>query len=111
MFNMKTFTLGGKQLWTDYVWRQGWTIQLNAITGHWRLLDEKNVRHAWGSRKQCQEELERLVPDGSVTEQEAMILLHGLGRSSASMRDLGEYIQNRLGILPIYLITPAHAAR
>ena len=102
MFNLKTSTMGGKQLWTDYVWRRGWTIQLNAITGHWRLLDEKNVRHAWGSRKQCLDELDRLVPDGCLTDQEAIVLLHGLGRSSASMRSLGEYLENRLGLLPIY---------
>jgi len=102
MFNLKTPTLGGKQLWTDHAWRRGWRIQHNAVFGHWRLLDDKNVRYAWGDRQQCEVELNKQVPDHSLTSQEAVVLLHGLGRSSSSMRRLGDHLQAELELLPIY---------
>ena len=51
--NLPTPTLGGRQFWTDYQWNDGWRIQQNAITGHWRLLSPNRIRHAWGSRAAC----------------------------------------------------------
>lgn len=102
MYPLMNSTLGGKQLWTDYAWRRGWRIQRNAITGHWRLLDDKNVRHASGSREDCQRALDQEQPDSSLPSQEAVVLLHGLGRSSASMRGLGEYLKNANQLTPIY---------
>lgn len=102
MFNIKTSTLGGKQFWTDYAWRQGWRIQLHAIMGHWRLLDNKNVRHAWGDRQHCVQVLNQLVPDNTLPVQEVIILLHGLGRSSTSMRSLGRHLGTELQMVPIY---------
>lgn len=102
MFNIKSPTLGGKQFWTDHVWRRGWRIQHNAITGHWRLLNDNNVRYAWGTREQCQASLDEHVPDRSLTRKEAVVLLHGLIRSSSSMSSLGEYLATDLGIQPIY---------
>ena len=39
-------TWGGKQFWGDELFFHGWHIQRNAITGHYRLLDERNLRHA-----------------------------------------------------------------
>jgi pimeloyl-ACP methyl ester carboxylesterase len=102
MFNIKTYTLGGKQFWTDYAWRQGWRIQRNALTGHWRLLDARNVRHAWGSRQECQAVLDQQVPNNIVAATEAVVLLHGLMRSSASMHGLGEYLESNSKLLPIY---------
>ncbi len=94
--NWKTPTLGGKQLWTDHAWRQGWRIQQNALTGHWRLLDPDNVRHAWGNRAACdealeQQELARELPAGRV-----VVLLHGLMRSSTSMHALQQHLHKTL---------------
>lgn len=102
MFNIKSPTLGGKQFWTDHAWRKGWRIQHNAITGHWRLLDDKNVRYAWGTRDQCQSALDQQVADGSLLKKKVVVLMHGLMRSSSSMHSLGEHLEAELGIQPIY---------
>jgi hypothetical protein len=100
LWNLKLPTLGGKQLWTDFVWRNGWRVQQNAITKHWRLLDDHNFRHAWGSREACEavlatEQPEHLVPQGRVT-----VLLHGLGRTSGSMNGLAQYLTEQ-GLGPV----------
>ena len=88
--NLRTPTLGGKQFWTDHLWRQGWRVQQNAFTGNWRLLDPKNVRYAWGSRAACVEALKQLVPENTLPTQHAVILLHGLMRSASSMNAMAE---------------------
>lgn len=93
--NIKAPTLGGKQLWTDHVWRAGWRIQQNSLTGHWRLLDDRNVRHAWGSRVACESALmDQQLPQPSG---DMVILLHGLMRSATSMSKLAEYITEQMG--------------
>ena len=55
--NLPFSTGGGKQFWTDVDYCQGWRIQQNAVTGHCRLLDPSDVRHAWGTLGQCQVKL------------------------------------------------------
>lgn len=90
--NWQTPTLGGKQLWTDFQWRGGWRIQQNVLTKHWRLLDETNVRHAWGSRSACDAELNARRPNKLLPTTHAIILMHGLGRSSSSMKGLAKYL-------------------
>ncbi len=102
MFNLKTPTMGGKQFWTDHVWRRGWRIQHNAITGHWRLLDDQNVRYAWGTRQQCQTMLDQQVPVSEIPATEVVLLLHGLGRSASSMRSLGDALHSELEVPAIY---------
>ncbi len=92
--NWQTPTLGGKQLWTDFQWRKGWRIQQNALTKHWRLLDGNNVRYAWGSRAACDAELNNRQPNRLLPTTHAVILMHGLGRSSSSMMGLAKYLGN-----------------
>lgn len=101
-FNIKTKTLGGKQFWTDHAWREGWRIQHNALTDHWRLIDPKNVRWAWGTRGQCQQVLLQQVPEVTIHPDGYVILLHGLMRSSGSMHSIGEYLQRELLCQPVY---------
>ncbi len=95
--NLKMPTLGGKQIWTDHVWRDGWSVQQNVLTGHWRLLDPRNIRHAWGSRAACEAVLERQQLSDQVAGQRAIILLHGLMRSASSMDKLQESLSETLG--------------
>lgn len=90
--NWQTPTLGGKQLWTDFQWRGGWRIQQHVLTKHWRLLDAGNVRQAWGSRAACDAELNSRQPDSRLPTTHAIILMHGLGRSSSSMKGLSKYL-------------------
>lgn len=61
-FNIPLDTTGGKQFWTDFVVRGGWRIQRNEVTGHYRLLDEKNIRQGWGNYAFCLRELDRRKP-------------------------------------------------
>lgn len=86
--NIKSPTLGGKQFWTDFTWRQGWRLQQNSLTKHWRIIDPSNLRHAWGSRQACERKLLELVPDNRIQEKKIVILLHGLMRSANSMNGL-----------------------
>lgn len=96
--NLKLPTLGGKQIWTDHVWREGWTVQQNVLTGHWRLLDPNNVRHAWGSRAACESVLQQQGLSGAIQGKRAIVLLHGLMRSASSMEELEESLSETLEI-------------
>ena len=90
--NWQMPTMGGKQLWTDFQWRGGWRIQQNVLTKHWRLLDAGNVRQAWGSREACDAVLDHRQPNKTLASTRAIILMHGLGRASSSMKGLAKYL-------------------
>lgn len=94
--NWKLPTLGGKQIWTDHFWRQGWRIQQNALTGHWRLLDGHNVRHAWGNHAACDAILQQQGLDDELPGGHAIVLLHGLMRSATSMNGLAKSLSDEL---------------
>ena len=89
-FNLALKTTGGTQLWTDHCYREGFRIQQNALTGHWRLLDSEDVRQAWGTRAQCVSALDELQPKNAVAQspQHVVVLLHGLMRTHHSMKPL-----------------------
>ena len=63
-FNVPLKTTGGTQWWTDFEVREGYRIQQNALTGHWRLLDASDVRQAWGKREACEAKLNQCCPKG-----------------------------------------------
>jgi hypothetical protein len=58
--NFPTATFGGPQFWSDELVLRDWRIQQNALTGHYRLLDDKNFRRAWGTFDQCRDALDDL---------------------------------------------------
>ncbi|TWU58747.1 Alpha/beta hydrolase family protein [Rubripirellula tenax] len=90
-FNIPTKTGGGTQLWTDHVYRGGFRVQQNVWTGHWRLIDDADVRRAWGSREGCQAKLDRMKPltaKPDATSQHVIVLLHGLMRTHHCMKPL-----------------------
>jgi pimeloyl-ACP methyl ester carboxylesterase len=95
LFHIPGPTLGGTQLWSDELIYHGWRIQRNALTDHCRLLDEKDVRRAWGSFPQCRDELTAFRREANLPPMSGrvVLLLHGLGRSRNSMRPLGDYLQ------------------
>ncbi|GAB5402032.1 MAG: alpha/beta hydrolase [Aureliella sp.] len=100
--NLRMPTLGGVQFWTDHEWRRGWRIQHNAVTGHYRLLDPSNVRFAWGNLAACEQELESRQPGKSIAAKTIVMLLHGLGRSSASMQGLGKTLERETDCQVVY---------
>ncbi len=90
--NLALSTMGGTQLWADEHLRGGWRIQRHAWSGHFRLLDEQNVRHAWGSYANCLNELmKRKVV---VRRNRRLVLLvHGIGRGPATFGDLPDRLR------------------
>ena len=87
--NLAFKTTGGTQLWTDHLHRNGYRIQQNALTGHWRLLDANNVRQGWGTEKHCEALLDQVCPAvESDTPKHVVVLVHGLMRTRGSMKPL-----------------------
>ena len=88
--NIAMWTLGGKQFWTDRFFHRGWRIQENALTGHARLLDPGDVRRCWGGFAACRTVFERIRADRGIEPYDGhlVILVHGLGRSRASLGGL-----------------------
>ncbi|MFV2070534.1 MAG: esterase/lipase family protein, partial [Pirellulales bacterium] len=94
-------TLGGKQFWADVWFFRSWRIQRNAISGGYRLLDEKNRRHASGTFDACREACEglRAKGDWEPMRGEAVVVLHGLFRTRSSMGPMCRYLQQEGGYL------------
>jgi pimeloyl-ACP methyl ester carboxylesterase len=93
--NLASPTLGGKQFWADELVFHDWRIQRNVWTGHYRLLDDHNVRQAWGSFEHCRDRLksarhERQLPPLNAR---VVLVLHGLGRTRAAMQGISEYLR------------------
>lgn len=95
--NLALPTLGGKQLWTDVrIDPTGWRIQRHALTGHYRLIDGRNIRRAWGKRDHCEEAWARLAPPPNATARsgrELVVLLHGLGRTRSAMAPMASFFR------------------
>src|SRR5687767_9210321 len=53
VLNVSSPTFGGKQFWNDELVFHDWRVQRNVISGHCRLLDDQNVRRAWGEFDEC----------------------------------------------------------
>jgi len=118
-FNLPLPTLGGAQLWSDEWFWHEWRIQRHAITGHYRLLDPRDVRRAWGSREDCQRRLAEIAGRDAASPMSgtAVIVLHGLLRSARGMRGLARYLEREGGYTVVNVNYPstrlsiaAHAA-
>ncbi|QDV09877.1 Alpha/beta hydrolase family protein [Planctomycetes bacterium Poly30] len=88
--NLAIATAGGQQLWADVAWDDGWRVQTHVWTGHARLLDDGDVRRAWGSREACERGLRdrRAGGEAAAPRDQAVVILHGLWRTRDAMRDL-----------------------
>jgi pimeloyl-ACP methyl ester carboxylesterase len=88
-------TMGGRQFWGDVKFFRGWRIQQNVFTDHYRLLDPKDNRHAFGSFKTCCDKLEetkkklKLPPMSG----KAVIEIHGITRSSKTYYAMGPALE------------------
>jgi len=92
-------TLGGKQFWADELLFHQWRIQRNVYTEHCRLLDGRNLRHASGTYDECLAVLEQIKKDRRLPPMKgkAVVVLHGLGRSRASMESLCQFLREQGG--------------
>ncbi len=80
-------TLGGLQFWGDVYYFHDWRIQQNVLTGHYRLLDGKDLRHASGTLNECRAFLDSVRKEKKLPPMsgKSVLLLHGIIRSSKSM--------------------------
>ncbi|MHB1036078.1 MAG: alpha/beta hydrolase [Pirellulales bacterium] len=95
--NLALPTMGGKQFWADELCFHGWRIQRNTVSDHCRLLDERDVRQAWGTFEECRAKLDEIKRKRGLPPMhgKAAILLHGLFRTRSSMDKLGEYLKQK----------------
>lgn len=95
-FNAPLPTLGGRQLWADELVFRQWRIQRNTVTGHFRLLDEANVRRAWGSLNECRDKLEHVKSKRGLPPLAGSVVLalHGLFRSRSAMDRIRQYLDD-----------------
>jgi hypothetical protein len=87
---MQPPTLGGRQFWADRFVYAGWRIQRNIYSGHHRLLDPDDRRHAWGSYQDTRAAFEAIRDSREIAPAgpHLVLLLHGLGRTAKSFPDL-----------------------
>jgi predicted alpha/beta hydrolase family esterase len=97
--NAVTPTLGGRQFWADEFFFHDWHIQRNVFTGHYRLLDGSNLRHAWGSFDDCRNKLSKIASQRGMPPMRGpgVVVLHGLFRSAASMSHMTRYLRDQGG--------------
>jgi len=93
--NLAAPTLGGMQFWSDELFFHHWRIQRNSITGHCRLLDEQDVRRAWGTFEECRSALEDTKQREKLPAltRKVVIVLHGLGRTRSSMNGMSRFLE------------------
>ena len=97
--NLPSPTFGGIQFWSDVTLFHDWRIQRNAVTGHCRLLDGHDKRHAWGTLGECKTKLDEIKQDRGLAPMhgKAVILLHGLIRTRKSLNVLGDHLREEGG--------------
>ncbi len=90
-------TLGGKQFWTDQLVHGGWRIQKNVLIGSHRLLDPRNGTWKSGTWSECLAAWHQMKVDRNVPplKKHVVLVLHGLGRSRASMKGMEDYLRRK----------------
>ncbi len=91
-----TRTLGGKQFWSDVRFFRGWRVQENVFTGHCRLLDPGHHRCAHGTLEECETALAGIRAEQQLEPMQgrAVILVHGLIRSSGSFNVMARHLKD-----------------
>jgi pimeloyl-ACP methyl ester carboxylesterase len=94
LIRLASKTLGGEQFWADEFIHAGWRIQRHAISGHYRLLDPGDYRRAVGTYDTCHAQFLALQRAEEIQppKKRAVVLLHGLLRSRATMQPLADYL-------------------
>lgn len=89
-------TLGGRQFWGDVHYFQGWRIQQNSFSRHYRLIDPDDFRHASGSFDECRQTLEKIRKEKKLAAHSgsAVIMIHGLLQSSKCMTQMGSTLRD-----------------
>jgi pimeloyl-ACP methyl ester carboxylesterase len=90
-------TFGGLWVWTDVVIYDDWRVQQNAVTGHYRLIDPRERRHASGDLDECLAKLDAVKVEHKLKPgpKDVVIVVHGLGANRAIMSGLCEYLEDK----------------
>lgn len=98
-WNLRAPTMGGAQVWADVHFFHQYRIQHNVLTDHYRLLDPKNIRLAWGSLDACQSKLDAERKEKSLAPMsgKGVMVLHGLFRTRSSMTGLCDHLRKQGG--------------
>ena len=56
-------TMGGHIWWNTIAKENGWKVQQNQLTHHVRILDDKNVRRAWGTESAMEDLFKKIVKE------------------------------------------------
>lgn len=89
--NLRLPTLGGAQLWNDrHITGDGWRVQQHVLSGHFRALDDRDRRVAWGSFDHCRS----AVPKEKASTAETVLCVHGLGRARGSMEPMARFLRD-----------------
>lgn len=59
--NINFPTMGGHVFWNDLAEVNGWRVQKNNITGHCRILDNEDIRRAWGGEKAIMDFFQKIL--------------------------------------------------
>jgi len=94
--NLVTPTMGGQQVWADEFYHVGWRIQRNVLTGHHRLLDPEDHRHAWGRYDECLKKFEaiRAISPIEYNGMPVAFIVKGLGGMETNFRKLKAALTN-----------------
>lgn len=98
-FNLPWKTGGGNQVWSDILVYSSWRIQHNVVTGHYRLIDPKDVRRAWGDLEQCRAKFDQLKREEKIAppDGKCVVVLHGLWRKRHAMQTLCDHLAEKGG--------------
>ncbi|HWL07772.1 MAG TPA: alpha/beta fold hydrolase [Planctomicrobium sp.] len=93
--NLLAPTLGGRQFWGDVLFFRGYRIQHHVLSDHYRLLSPADFRLAWGTEEECRAALEEVKREQALLPMSgrAVILLHGIIRSSKSFSSLKKNLE------------------
>jgi hypothetical protein len=103
--NVESSTFGGLQYWADELIFHEYRIQRSASTGHYRLLDGRDHRLAWGTFDQCRTQLEALRRQQKLPPlpKRVVLTLHGIARSRHSMNALADCLRSHSST-PVYQV-------
>jgi hypothetical protein len=96
-------TFGGLWVWTDVVIYDDWRVQQHAVTGHYRLIDPRERRHASGDLDECLAQLDAVKVEQQLKPgpKDVVIVVHGLGANRAIMSGLCDYLHDKGGLTVI----------
>src|SRR5947208_16278382 len=79
LMSLMNQTAGGKQFWADVWFFHDWRIQCHALTGHYRLLDGSDRRHASGTYELCRDKMDEIRSRDKLPAMDgkAIVILHG----------------------------------